>query len=59
MRGDGEERERETEKQCQASCSFPIQESVAYLPSKPGCDREWDTPESVSLLGDIYSFCQG
>lgn len=51
--------ERERERESQASFFLPIQESVHHLPSKPGCGGEWVVPESASLLGDLYSFCQG
>ena len=52
------EKREETETGSEASFFLPIQESVPYLPSKPGCGGEWDVLESASLLVDIYSFCQ-
>ena len=38
---------------------LPVHDSVPYMLSKSGCAGEWGILESASLLGAIYSFCQG
>lgn len=51
--------EKREERGSEASLCLLIRESVAHLPSQPGCAGERDLLESASLLGDIHSFCQG